>query len=241
MATTTATTPVTPAPTAVHARPLSRKERINRLPRPKARGWIHSIITPLVLANGIVTFALADGTAQRVSVMVFAASALVLFGHSSFYHIGNWQGALGTFFRRLDHANIFLLIAGTYTPMSIMCLTPGRAGLVLGIVWGGALLGIILNVFWLDAPRWIGVSLYIALGWVAVWFLPDFWDTAGPAIVWLLIAGGLAYTIGAVCYATRWPNPWPRVFGFHEFFHAGTVGGYACHAVAVWLTMYAVR
>ena len=108
---------------------------------------------------------------------------------------------------------------------------------VLSIVWAGALGGIALSVFKPEAPRWLYTPLYVALGWVACWFLPDFWQTGGPAVVWLLIAGGLSYTVGALCYGLRWPNPWPKVWGFHEFFHTGTLFGYACHAVAVWLAV----
>lgn len=104
-------------------------------------------------------------------------------------------------------------------------------------MWGGAIAGILMEIFWVTAPRVLRVVVYVLLGWVAVWFMPQLWASEGPAVLWLLIAGGLCYTIGAVFYAIKKPNPWPRYFGFHEFFHTGTVLGYACHAVAIWLAV----
>ncbi len=210
------------------------------LPKPALRGWQHAIIAPLALANMIVQIVFAPTAALTIGVIVFGLSAVVLFGHSAVYHLGSWGPKVHAILRRLDHSNIFLLIAGTYTPLSLALLPGGTAALVLAIVWSGALGGIALSNFWPAAPRWLYVPLYIALGWVAIWFLPDMWEAGGPAIVWLIIAGGICYTVGALAYAFRWPNPWPRTWGFHEFFHSGTVAGYACHAVAVWLTLFAV-
>ncbi|MFC5370670.1 PAQR family membrane homeostasis protein TrhA [Arcanobacterium bovis] len=216
---------------------MSRNDMIQKT---RARGWIHLCTAPLAVANSIVLLCFSPNTAVATSIIVYGLAALALFGGSALYHIGNWQPKTKAILRRMDHANIFLLIAGTYTPLSGMLLEPGRAKLMLSIVWIGSALGILMHIFWLNAPRWLYVLLYILLGWVAVWFLPDFWNSGGPAIVWLLLAGGLAYTIGAICYAFRWPNPWPLHFGFHEFFHLGTVAGYACHAVAVWLALSTV-
>lgn len=223
------------------ARPHSRRERkayYASMPKPKVRGWIHAIMAPLSLANGIVLIVFAHSSGVRWASVIFAISAVVLFGNSGFYHLGNWGDRVRAVLRRIDHANIFLLIAGTYTPLSVMLLPTKTAALVLGIVWTGAVIGTLIHVFHLNAPRWILVALYIALGWVAIWFLPDFGASGGVAIVVLLLAGGVAYTIGAIFYALRWPNPWPRWFGFHEFFHVGTVAGYACHSVAVWLAIF---
>lgn len=209
--------------------------------KPKARGWIHLCATPLALANSILLFIFAAGTAPHVAIAIYGLAGLILFGCSATYHLGTWSPKVWGIFRRLDHSNIFLLIAGTYTPLSVLLLTPARARLVLSIVWIGAIVGMSMRVLWMNAPRALYVSLYIALGWVAIWFLPDFWRNGHPAVVWLLFAGGLAYTIGALCYAFRWPNPWPKYFGFHEFFHLGTVAGYACHAVAIWLALCAIQ
>ncbi|WP_124054203.1 PAQR family membrane homeostasis protein TrhA [Arcanobacterium ihumii] len=214
--------------------------RNDNMPKTKARGWIHLFTTPLAVANSIVLLCFAPTSSVTWSFVVYGLAALALFGVSACYHIGNWTPRTKAILRRMDHANIFLLIAGTYTPLSVMLLATARAQLVLSIVWIGAILGIFMHIFWINAPRWLYVLLYILLGWVAVWFLPDFWNNGGPAIVWLLLAGGLAYTIGAICYAFRWPNPWPLSFGFHEFFHLGTVIGYACHAIAVWFALSTV-
>ena len=138
---------------------------------------------------------------------------------------------------RLDHSNIFLLIAGTYTPLSVAVLPHDQAVTILSIVWGGALAGILLNLFWPTAPRWLATLIYVALGWVALWYLPQFWALAGPAVVWLLLAGGILYTIGAIVYATKKPDLSPRWFGFHEIFHTFTVLAWACHCTAVYLTV----
>lgn len=232
--------PKTPAPPVRH-KPSTRAERKSyfaALPKPKVRGWIHAITAPLALANGILLIIFASGTAATLACVVFALAAVLLFGNSGLYHLGNWGEKVHAVLRRIDHANIFLLIAGTYTPLSVVLLPAKTAALVLGIVWSGAIIGTLIHVFKISAPRWFLVALYVALGWVAVWFLPNFWTAGGPAIVILLLAGGIAYTIGAVFYALRWPNPWPKWFGFHEFFHTGTVIGYACHSVAVWLALF---
>ena len=139
--------------------------------------------------------------------------------------------------QRVDHANIYLLIAGTYTPLSVALLDRGMTLLVLGIVWGGALAGIITSLAWRSAPRWLTTLFYILLGWVAIWFLPQFWMTGGPAIVWLLVSGGVVYTVGGVVYARRWPDPDPRWFGFHEIFHTCTVAAWACQCTACYLAV----
>ncbi|MDN6486335.1 MAG: hemolysin III family protein [Ancrocorticia sp.] len=217
----------------------ARTPRLDALPTPAARGWIHAITAPLALANSIVLVVLAPTADVRAACVVFGLSAVFLFGNSAVYHLGRWSVKVHSVLRRIDHSNIFLLIAGTYTPLSVALLPPKTAALVLGIVWAGATGGILLSVFKPTAPRWLYTPLYVALGWVAVWFLPDFWQAGGPAVGWLLIAGGLSYTAGALCYGLRWPNPWPNVWGFHEFFHTGTLFGYVCHAVTVWLAVMA--
>lgn len=230
---------VASAETKATSKISARKQRLDALPKPAARGWIHAITAPLALANSIVLVVLAPTADVRAACVVFGLSAVFLFGNSAVYHLGRWSVKVHSVLRRIDHSNIFLLIAGTYTPLSVALLPPKTAALVLGIVWAGAIGGILLSVFRPTAPRWLYTPLYVALGWVAVWFLPDFWSAGSPAVVWLLIAGGLSYTLGALCYGLRWPNPWPRMWGFHEFFHTGTLFGYACHAVAVWLAVMA--
>lgn len=206
--------------------------------KPKARGWIHAVTAPLALANGIVLICLAPTVSLKVSCAVFTLCSFVLFGHSAVYHLGNWGTRVHALLRRMDHSNIFLLIAGTYTPLSV-ALLPGRnAFIVLLIVWTGAFFGISLAILKPEAPRWLTTILYVALGWVALWYLPAFWFAGGPAVVWLIASGGILYTVGAIFYASRWPNPWPRVWGFHEFFHACTLAAFACQVVAVWLAIF---
>lgn len=201
--------------------------------KPRLRGWLHSVTAPVALVAGIVLVVLAPTTAGKVATAVFAASAVILFGCSAVYHRGTWSPRASAVLRRMDHSNIFLLIAGTYTPLAVLLLDGPTARLLLVIVWAGAALGIAARMLWLSAPRWAYVPIYLALGWVAVGFLPQFWTAGGPAVVWLVVAGGLAYTLGAVVYAMKRPDPSPRWFGFHEIFHVGTVIGYACHYAAV--------
>jgi hemolysin III len=139
--------------------------------------------------------------------------------------------------RRADHSNIFLIIAGTYTPLAVVLLPHGTAVVLLWVVWGGAVAGLLARILWLGAPRWVYVPIYVALGSVAVGFIPQFARAGGPAVAWLVIAGGVAYILGAVVYGTRKPDPSPRWFGFHEVFHALTVVGFACHATAIMMTV----
>lgn len=201
-------------------------------PKPVLRGWIHTVVTPLALAAGIVFIALAPTALGKVTMAIFSLSAVQLFACSAVYHLGNWSVRVDGVLRRLDHSNIFFLIAGTYTPLSVLLLTPGEATILLSAVWGGALIGTLMRIFWLGAPRWVYTPLYVLLGWAAVFYLPSFARAGGTAVLWLVIAGGLSYTMGALVYGTKWPNPLPRWFGFHEIFHIFTVGGYVCHLVA---------
>lgn len=201
--------------------------------KPRLRGWIHAGTAPLAVIGGTILTALTPPTAPRVAVLIFAITAVLLFGTSAVYHRGTWGPTAQAALRRADHANIFLIIAGTYTPLSVLLLDTRTATILLVIVWSGALLGLAARMLWLGAPRWVYTPVYIALGWVAVGFMKQFWDTGGPAVVWLVALGGLAYTGGAVVYALKRPNPSPRWFGFHEIFHVGTVIGFWCHFAAV--------
>ena len=204
-------------------------------PKPHLRGWIHACTAPLALAACIVLTVLAPGAGRTWACVAYLVSSLLLFANSGVYHIssGRWTRRVSVVLQSFDHSNIFLLIAGTYTPLSVALLSTGIAAAVLGIVWGGALLGIVKCLVWRSAPRWFSTVLYVALGWVAFWFLPQFWVAGGPAIVCLLIAGGVLYTIGGVIYVRQHPDP----FGFHEIFHLCTVAGWACHCVACYLAV----
>ncbi len=206
--------------------------------KPKLRGWIHAGVAPLVLAASIVLVVLSPTPAAKWSTAVFGLSAVMLFGTSAIYHRGKWSPRVSGILRRLDHTNIFLIIAGTYTPLAVLLLPPQTAKVLLIVVWSGALVGLLSRVFWLGAPRWLYVPVYVALGWVAVWFLPAFYRGSGPEVIWLVAAGGLAYTLGAVVYGLKRPNPSPRWFGFHEVFHALTVLAFACHYIAVSIASY---
>jgi hemolysin III len=202
-------------------------------PKPRLRGWLHAGMAPLVVASGIALIVLAPGGAAKAACAVFVASAILLFANSAVYHIGNWGPVAHSVLRRLDHSNIAIIIAGTYTPLAAVVLGGRQGAVLLWIIWAGALAAILVRVFWLNAPRWSYVPIYIALGWAAVWYMPTMWRQGGPAVVWLLLAGGIAYTGGAIVYGLKKPNPSPRWFGFHELFHSGTVVGYTCHFIAV--------
>ena len=209
--------------------------------KPRLRGWVHAGVAPFVLAASIVLVAISPPLAPRIANAVFGLSAVLLFGTSAVYHRGSWSPRVAAVLRRLDHTNIFLIIAGTYTPLAVILLPESTARTLLVIVWSGALVGLLMRVLWLGAPRWLYVPIYLALGWVAVAYLCPPWNARAPAVVWLIIAGGLAYTAGAVIYALKRPDPSPVWFGFHEIFHVLTVVGYTCHLVAVFLATVAAR
>lgn len=202
--------------------------------KPTWRGWIHAGTFPVAIALGIVLVCLAQGPAAKASTAVFFVCSLLLFGNSALYHRINWSPPVKAVFRRIDHANIFLLIAGTYTPISVLALPTTKAIVLLSIVWGGALLGIGFRVFWLSAPRWLYVPIYLALGWAAVMFIVDFFH-ANPAMMTLVVVGGICYSLGALAYGLKKPNPVPGVFGFHEVFHSFTLLAFLCHWTGILL------
>ncbi|GAA1133602.1 MULTISPECIES: hemolysin III family protein [Microbacterium] len=199
--------------------------------KPTWRGWIHAGIFPIAIVAGIVLIALTVGTPGKWASAVFMATSLLLFGNSALYHRFNWRPAVKVILKRIDHVNIVLLISGTYTPLAVLALPPEKGTLLLVFVWSGALLVILFRVFWLNAPRWLYVALYLALGWAAVMYMGDLFR-ANVAMVVLVIVGGLLYTVGAVIYAMKKPNPWPGRFGFHEIFHVCTVLAFLCHWAA---------
>lgn len=202
--------------------------------KPLWRGWIHAGTFPVAIAAGIVLIALADGAVAKWASAVFMLTSLLLFGVSALYHRFDWKPRTKQVFRRLDHANIFLLIAGTYTPIALLALPRSQGLLLLILVWAGALLGIGFRVFWIGAPRWLYVPLYLLLGWAAVMYLVDIYRANAASMV-LIIVGGLLYTLGSVVYGMKRPNPVPGVFGFHEIFHTLTVLAFLCHWAAALL------
>ena len=217
--------------------------------KPKLRGWMHLATAPLTLAGGIVLVILSPDATTRWGSALFSASALVLFTVSAVYHTGSWSPRVWAFLRRFDHANIFVLIAGSYTPLTLILLEGTQRTLLLATIWTSALLGVLFRVFWTDAPRWLHTPIYIAMGWVAIVFLPDFARGAydrlggdiGTAVLVLIAAGGALYTLGGVVYGFQRPNPWPRWFGFHEVFHTFTILAFVTHYVGISMATYALR
>jgi hemolysin III len=201
-------------------------------PKPSWRGVIHLATLPLAIAAGIVLVVLAKGVPATISSAVFAATSILLFGISGTYHRFNWSAQVKVLLKRLDHANIFLLIAGTYTPIAVLALESEKAWRLLSIVWIGTALGIAARVLWINAPRFVYVPLYLGLGWAAVMYMGDLLE-ANLAMMVLVIVGGLLYSLGAVVYAMKWPNPAPHTFGFHEIFHVFTVLAFISHWSAV--------
>jgi hemolysin III len=201
--------------------------------KPLLRGVLHQgafvaalIVAPLVLVS-------ADGSRARIAAAVFALSVVGCFGVSALYHRPTWTPSVRRWMRRADHAGVYLLIAGTYTPVALLVLDGTLGRVILTIVWAGALAAILLKFVWLDAPKWVAAAIGLALGWVAVVALPQLADRLEVTALTLLIAGGLLYSLGAIVYACRKPDPVPHVFGYHEVFHALTIAAAACQYVAI--------
>lgn len=237
---------MTSAPTsapAPHAPPPGRTRlRPVDIGKPRMRGWLHTYAFFVAVACGIVLSAIAatrPGTAPLVSTAIYSATVCGLFGVSALYHRRVWTPRGYQVMRRLDHSMIFIFIAGTYTPFCALLLEPGKATTLLVTVWLGALAGVALKLVWPHAPRWLSAPLYLALGWVAVLVLPDILHAGGVTALVLLIVGGAVYTVGAVLYASRRPNPWPKVFGHHEFFHACTLVAAVSHHIAIYFALFA--
>ena len=216
------------------------RERIDEV-KPKLRGWMHAASALLTLAAGIVLVVLSPTASTRIGSAVFAGSALVLFTVSGIYHRGTWSPRAWRFLRRFDHANIFLLIAGSYTPFTLLLLHGTERVVLLSVVWTGAVLGVLFRVFWNDAPRWLYTPIYIALGWAAVFYLGDFVESSSAVVLVLMAAGGALYTLGGVVYGFQRPDPFPRWFGFHEVFHTLTIAAFATHYIGVSIATYSLR
>jgi hemolysin III len=206
--------------------------------KPRLRGWLHAATFPIALVGGLVLVALAPEGRGRIGAGVFTVTAALLFGTSAVYHRGTWSARVHGVLKRLDHSNIFLIIAGSYTPFALTLLPSDQARSLLLIVWIGAVGGVLFRVLWVGAPRWLYTPIYVALGWVAVFYFGPLLQHGGPAIVTLITVGGLLYTLGALVYVTKRPNPSPRWFGFHEIFHAFTVAAFLTHYVAASLAVY---
>ncbi|MHA7280332.1 PAQR family membrane homeostasis protein TrhA [Arthrobacter sp. MDT2-2] len=204
--------------------------------KPLWRGWIHAVATPLAVAAGIVLVVLAPTPGLRIASAIYALTGVLLFGVSAVYHRGNWSPRVKVVLKRLDHTNIMLVIAGSYTPLAWALLERGRAEILLWIIWGGAIAGVLFRNLWVDAPRWLYVPIYVALGLGSVFYMPDFFRANALAAT-LICVGGIFYIAGAVFYGIKRPNFSLRVFGFHELFHAFTVAAFAAHFVAIMLAV----
>ncbi len=212
------------------------------LGKPRLRGRLHQYAFFVALVSGAVLCSIAairPGIAPLPSCAIYSVTVCGLFGISALYHRRSWTERGYQIMRRLDHSMIFIFIAGTYTPFCVLLLTPEKATLMLGLIWAGALGGVALKSIWPHLPRWLGAPLYLALGWGAVAIMPDVLHRGGVTVLVLLAVGGVIYSAGAVFYALRRPNPWPAVFGHHEFFHACTLLAAISHHVAIYFALYA--
>ena len=208
-------------------------DQVAAVVKPRLRGWLHTVMTPIALLCGVLLLVFTPSVGGRVAAAVYLLSSLMLFGNSAVYHRGTWNEGLSRLLRRFDHANIFLFIAGTYTPLTVQLLDGNARVWLLLLTWSAAALGVAFRVLWLGAPRWLYTALYLLMSWVAVGWLPQFWTNGGPLVVALIGLGGLVYSLGAVVYARKRPNPSPTWFGFHEIFHAATVVAALCHFAAI--------
>ncbi|MFM7495796.1 MAG: hemolysin III family protein [Candidatus Nanopelagicus sp.] len=206
--------------------------------KPKLRGIVHLVMSPISLVAGLILITLADELRGRITLGIFTLTAVTLFTCSALYHRVAWNDKNKAIWRRIDHSNISILIAGTYTPFAIYLLEPGQARSLLILAWGGALISSLLRIFWLSAPRWLYVCGYIALGWAAIIYLPEFLDQGGVAIFVLVLAGGICYSIGGIIYLIKKPNFSINWFDFHELFHVLTAAGFICHFIAGALTVF---
>ena len=214
----------------------SRESLGGTIQKPALRGWFHAFAA---LAAVVVTVALLlqtlDDALRFISLLTFGLSMVELYSISAIYHIGRWRGRCRTVFRSLDHANIFVMIAGTYTPISVNVLSGWMRIGTLVLIWSLALAGASAAVFTLRLPRWFSTALYLGMGWVSLISLPTLVQLLPWQPIALLFSGGVLYSIGAVIYGLKWPNPSPRFFGFHEIFHLFVIAGGAAFVVAIWV------
>ena len=210
------------------------------LAKPKLRGVIHLVMSPVSLVAGLVMISAASELRGRITLGIFTLTAVTLFTCSALYHRVKWSEKYRGLWRRIDHANIPILIAGTYTPFAVFLLNDSQRKILLIAVWAGALTTAFLRIVWLKAPRWLYVAAYILLGWAALAFIPTFYRNGGVVVFILIVLGGLFYTAGGVVYALKKPNFNVNWFGFHELFHALTAAAFVCHLIAAIFTVFGI-
>jgi hemolysin III len=203
-----------------------------QLVKPRLRGVFHELGFYAALGLGVAIVVTAEPGRARIAAAVFAGCVAICFGASALYHRPTWKPSVRAWLARLDHAGVYLLIAGTYTPFGLLVMSPGWAVPVLTIVWSGALIAIVLKLFWVRMPKWQAAAIGIALGWVSIAAFSQLLKL-GIAGVVLVVTGGLLYTAGAVVYACRRPSPVPHIFGYHELFHVLTLGAAGCQYAAI--------
>jgi hemolysin III len=202
--------------------------------KPLLRGWSHVLAFTVIAVLGIIMTSVAGASfSERMWLLVYVAGTLTMFGVSSLYHCLRWRDRGRSIMRRLDHSAIFLAIAGAYTPIMAVALEGWQKTVVLCAAWGGAIIGMSLEWLPVTVPRAVFTAIYVIVGWSAAVAFSQLHHSLGGAGFALVLGGGLLYTIGAVVYALKWPDPWPRVFGFHEIFHLFTIAGAGCHLAAI--------
>ncbi len=206
--------------------------------KPKLRGVLHMIAFPVSLVTGLVLVVASKGDTAKISCAIYSVAISALFGVSALYHRGHWRSGPSRLLQRIDHADIYLAIAGSYTPLCLLALHGVTSRVVLAVVWSGAAFGVILSMFWPKAPRVVLVPTYLVVGWTAAVVIPEMVKGGGVALTVLVLVGGLFYTAGGVIYALKRPNPSPRVFGFHEVFHSCTIFGWITQYIAISLIAY---
>jgi len=216
--------------------------------KPRLRGGLHLATIPLTLAAGVALIALSPTGNTRIGSAIFTVSALAMFTGSAVYHRGNWSPRTRAVLRRVDHANIFLLIAGSCTAYCLLLLHGTERAVLLSVVWVGAFLGVLFGIWWNNSPRWLHTPIYVVLGGAGLLFTPGFLNGAsrldagiGTVTLILLSIGGVLYVVGGVVYGFQKPNPWPKWFGFHEVFHSLTILAFASHFTGVWLATLSMR
>jgi len=208
---------------------------IPALPKPRLRGVLH-LIAAIAFVPAVVVLVLHARSGAGLGAAVFGGSLVALLTASAVYHTPHWTPHIRGLLRRLDHAMIYVLIAGTYTPLCVQ-LGGSAATVMLPVVWAAALVGVVKSLVWPQSVRWLTAVLYVVLGWAAVPYGAAMYTVLGLTVLTLIGAGGLMYTVGAVVYARKSPNPAPRTFGYHEIFHALVIAAAVCHYAAVWMTV----